>query len=995
MRNLAKVWAVPVAALGLVAALYAVSQATLMRGFAAVENDEVSENTHRATAAFMRELGHLGALARQWAQWDYTYAFVQGRNPAYRRVLNTSTLKRLGVSTVAYLDQNGRIVWQAGLNSNGTATTPLHPELASYLALASRVLASGLDPTPQEGFLVVHQAPMLIARHPILRSDGSGPAAGVLILGKLLTPADMDRLARITHLRLAFIPSAGNGAQLPARSVVPEGPDTIVGYASLADLHGKPALTLKVICPRPIWRQGSASLAYFMLCVAAIVVASVAGILLLFRRLVASLTQHREALYELHEVATRARCILWLADIDAQTDGNGWTIRVPDEAAAQRIIPLNVSQGQTYAEALWQSMAAGDQVQLAAAREKTVRLGQASYRQEFRCYTRDGELRWLLEDVVMLPRGPGRWRAVGFCTDITERKEAEQALRGSEERFRALVRNTSDVVAIVDQRGSLKYVSPASSAVWGHAPEALRGEEITSIVHPNDVAKLRALLDRTSAEPNATQSGEVRFLHPNGVRRLCEVVLSNQLCEPGIMGVVLTCRDITERKAVEEQLAHQAFHDALTGLPNRTLFMERVGRALARTHRSMKPVAVLFLDLDAFKLVNDSLGHDAGDELLQVVAERLKECVRSSDTVARIGGDEFVILLEDLEGHRHTVEVAERIAKRLDDPVLLKGRTVFVTASIGIATNGPDGCQPEDLLRDAGTAMYWAKGSGKAKHVVFDPEMNTLALERLELDSDLRRGLENGEFVLHYQPIVDLATGHLQEVEALVRWQHPERGLLYPGSFIAIAEERGIIVPLGMWVLEEACRQQAQWLREDPEGAPAAVSVNLSARHLLEPDLVECVARVLEKTGLDPKYLTLEITESVMLQDTQTVLVQLQGLKSLGIRLAVDDFGTGYSSMSYLSSFPVDTLKIDRSFVQRIGYEQGDEAIVRAMVLLARSLNLGVTSEGVETDEQRNRLRAMGCELGQGYLFCKPVPSSELGEWLKARRLRPAAAAHE
>lgn len=424
----------------------------------------------------------------------------------------------------------------------------------------------------------------------------------------------------------------------------------------------------------------------------------------------------------------------------------------------------------------------------------------------------------------------------------------------------------------------------------------------------------------------------------------------------------------------EQQLAHRAFHDSLTGLPNRVLFEDRLERALLRARAaSYHAVAVLFLDLDNFKIINDSLGHAAGDYLLVTVAERLQTCIRPGDTVARLGGDEFTILLEDVHGTEEVALVADRITAALALPVRIFEREVFTAASVGVALSENWDVAPEVLLRDADTAMYQAKAGGKGQYVLFERSMNDRILERLELEADLRRAVENKEFRLFYQPVVDLETGAMQGVEALLRWNHPTRGFVSPAKFIFIAEEIGLIVPLGRWVLAEACRQTKIWHNRFPDEIPMVISVNLSARQLQEASLVQQVAQVLAETGLDPALLELEITESVMMIDAAQIIARLQALKALGIRLAVDDFGTGYSSMAYLSKFPLDTLKIDRSFVQTLGPQDEKRAIVRAILTLAKTLNLTVTSEGIETAEQLALLREMGSDRGQGFYFAHPL----------------------
>jgi len=449
------------------------------------------------------------------------------------------------------------------------------------------------------------------------------------------------------------------------------------------------------------------------------------------------------------------------------------------------------------------------------------------------------------------------------------------------------------------------------------------------------------------------------------------------------------------RRAAE--LSRMAFHDPLTGLPNRTLLLDRVAHALARTRRTGRRAAVLFLDLDNFKVINDSLGHQAGDAFLIEVAQRLGSSVRDDDTVARLGGDEFTILLEDIGTEAEAIQTAERIAQALQVPILLDSRELRVTASIGIVvSNSGEHQSSEGFLRAADVAMYCAKAEGKAGYSIFEPSMEQRAVDRLEIEIALRQAVDRGEFLLHYQPIVRLDDGQITEVEALIRWLRPGHGIVPPASFIPIAEETGLIVPIGQWVLREACRQAVAWHTRSFDEPRLAISVNLSARQFQHANLVGDIRQVLLETGLDPRTLKLEITESALMEDAESAAATMRTLKELGIQLAIDDFGTGYSSLSYLRRFPLDTLKIDRSFVDGLGQDSQDTAIVQGIVALARTLNLSITGEGIEVVEQHAQLRQLGCDHGQGYLFAKPLAAEHMDALLEAggiqgRDLRRAA----
>jgi diguanylate cyclase (GGDEF)-like protein len=474
------------------------------------------------------------------------------------------------------------------------------------------------------------------------------------------------------------------------------------------------------------------------------------------------------------------------------------------------------------------------------------------------------------------------------------------------------------------------------------------------------------------------------------------MVFTNLLDEPAVSGVVVNYRDITARKALEEQLRHQAFHDALTALPNRALFADRLAHALARSRRSPRRLAVLFVDLDDFKTVNDSLGHGEGDRLLVAVAERLQAALRPGDTIARMGGDEFAVLVEEQEDAAAAVEVGQRLLEALRAPFASDGKELFVHASVGVAISASPDATAEELLRDADLAMYMAKGRGKNRLELFEPAMHSAALARLALKGDLERALERNEFVVLYQPVVRLGSGELAGVEALVRWQHPRRGSVSPLEFIPLAEETGLIVPLGRWILEEACRQARSW--ETADGASLTLSVNVSGRQVQEAGFVAEVAAVLEATGFPAERLTLEFTESVLMADATRTSASMTELKALGVRLAIDDFGTGYSSLSYLRRFPIDVLKIDASFVAALtaGPDQG--ALVRSILALGATLRLQTVAEGIEDASQLAELRSLGAELGQGFYFARPVTGDEIanmatasGTFLGGQRAIPAA----
>ncbi|HEX9939475.1 MAG TPA: EAL domain-containing protein [Longimicrobium sp.] len=664
---------------------------------------------------------------------------------------------------------------------------------------------------------------------------------------------------------------------------------------------------------------------------------------------------------------------------------------------------------------------------------------------------------------------------------------ALQALRRSEEYFRSLVENARDVIHVINEDRTTRYITPSVQALLGWTVDELVGRNALDIIHPDDVPAALHQIRLARETPGSGRPLTLRVRHRDGSWRVFEAIGRNLLDDPAVRGIIVNSRDVTsrrraeeenvrlaafarenpnpifecardggvlwanaagerlvaglgldrpehllpehhrrlvheaaasgtsardqerhvggrvfawtyhpqpglgtvhlfgeevtDRKQVEERLLHQAMHDSLTGLPNRHLFMERLGESLFRFNQGAGQCAVLFLDLDRFKVVNDSLGHHVGDELLVAVARRLGESVRACDTVARFGGDEFAILLTELADASVATAIAARVASAVAAPVNLNGYEVFTSASIGIAlaTFGYD--RPEYLLRNADMAMYRAKGSPGEAWRVFDRGMHAQALGRLQTETDLRRALQRGEFTLVYQPIVSLQTGRIAGVEALCRWHHPERGLVEPAEFIPTAEETGVIAPLGEWVLREACRQLAEWRAE--LGARIAVSVNLSARQFAHPGLVDTVRDALAASGLKPRHLKLEITESALLESDAAEPV-LRELCELGVEMQMDDFGTGYSSLSALHHLPIRALKVDRTFVGRIGRGGGHGQLVRTIVLMARGLELAVIAEGVETEEQLVEVRQAGCDYAQGYLIARPLTPAHVRDRLLA-----------
>ena len=570
-----------------------------------------------------------------------------------------------------------------------------------------------------------------------------------------------------------------------------------------------------------------------------------------------------------------------------------------------------------------------------------------------------------------------------------ERKNYEEALRVSEERYALAISGANDGLWDWDLTNDRIHYSTRWKEMLGYDEDELSvsPEEWFSRVHPDELARLKQEISDHLSGRSLHFKHEHRMRHRDGSYRWMlsrGIAVRNATGKPSRMAGSLT--DVHARKMTEQQLLHDAMHDALTDLPNWALFMDRLGVAIAQTkRREDHQFAVLFLDLDRFKNVNDSLGHAVGDLLLISIARRFRAFLRPGDTVARLGGDEFAILADAIESPSDATRIAERINEELGRPFDLQGHEVFTSASIGLALSSTGYDRPEEVLRDADTAMYRAKSLGKARHAIFDQEMHRRAVQLLSLETDLRRAVTRDEFRVHYQPIVALSTGVLEGFEALVRWQHPVRGLVYPEEFISVAEETGLIVPLGWSVLHEACSQTAAWQRRFPGDQHLTVSVNLSAKQFRQPELVNRIREVLDHSSLEPSRLCLEITESMIMEDAESAVDKMRRLRDVGVELHIDDFGTGYSSLSYLHRLPTHTIKIDRSFVRRMTERNGKSEIVGTIVTLARNLGMRVAAEGLETADQLARLRQLECEYGQGFFFSKPLDHGDAGRLIASQ----------
>ena len=589
-------------------------------------------------------------------------------------------------------------------------------------------------------------------------------------------------------------------------------------------------------------------------------------------------------------------------------------------------------------------------------------------------------------EVMIDPVGSGEERTLtAFIRDISERKRAHVELEQSEERFRTLVEKSWSGVALLDENLAFTYVGSSTQGLLGYSDEELMRSSFVALIHPRDrQATLEVFADLLAASPTLEARAEFRFLHKNGTWIWLEGFAQNLLPDPSVRALVVNYRDITQRKATEKQLEYQAYYDALTGLPNRLLFRDRVVNAIAQARRHRRGIAVMYLDLDHFKLVNDGLGHSVGDALLSDVAVRLQGSIRASDTISRLGGDEFTILLNDTSSSDSVFGVAHKVLHSLARPFRVEGHELYVTASIGISVFPTDGEDVEKLLKCADSAMYRAKELGRNQAQLFTSSMNERYVERLALEQSLHHAVERDELEVYYQPIFESTRQRVVALEALLRWNHPTRGLIEPVDFMQLAEETGLIVSMGEWAIRRACSQLREW---HEAGFPdLRMSVNISAPQLQQVNFIDFLAEAMAQCNLHSALLDLEITESIAVQNVESTMQILREVKRHGVGIAIDDFGTGQSSLIYLKRFPIDTVKIDQAFVSDVTSDESTAAIVSYIINLAHTLHLNVVAEGVETEEQYQFLLANGCDRMQGFLFSRPLPASEAYEFLKAHR---------
>ena len=1011
------------------------------------ERDSARAQLERARAVIETYPRRVARFDASWSAWGARYNFDKTRDTKWENTFATAdALRALNIGVLAILGSNARPRSTSYLDENGRVAALPAPLSAQFAPDAG--LLKKLESTPRGCFFLQNNQLWVWSAVPL---DGRG----TIVVGRRVTLAQLrDRLGelgsgvellpleRVPPVASALLGADGDGGG--ATQVKFAANDNgMVAYAIVRSVAAQPLLALRATGERAPARALLAVLPFVLLLLGAAML--LLGLLPgeIYRYRLARVGEYLESVrrdgqapplkFGGHDEWTQ-----FGAGINRALSAlDGATRRFRQgEALQQQMAQLALGAGDAFwvwkvgaeflewhgdvdgmmghsaggmkrtFEAWMAHIHSADQNQVRRACARPLRPGE-TIEADFRLIRYDGETRiWHLRGRLLerIPDSTDRApRLLAVCSDITEKRRDEEELRASRQSLQRIFETAADAFMVLDEDGLISFANAAAERTFALDRASIEGRTIfdarwnlTDLSgEPFAEGEHPFHLVRASGEP--LREFEFRFDRADGRTIIASLNAAPLLDNRGLFsGVVVSVADITERRALEDRLKHQALHDPLTRLANRVLVRYRLEHALQQRNQTSDSVAVIFIDLDNFKYINDSLGHSAGDELLVALANRLRASLRAGDTPARFGGDEFVILLEDVDTPRYAISVAERVLDAMREPFDIDGHEVFATPSIGIAFSGDGRGNADELLRHADSAMYEAKRRGKACFAIYEASMSGDALKRLELENDLRRALQNGEFELHFQPTWDLDYDRVSGFEALVRWNHPTRGLVMPGEFIALSEETGLIVPLGFQVLGAACRQAVAWNRTSVE--PLSMAVNISARQLHLPEMVPLVAQALEASGLDPQNLILEITESAIVERTDQVLVTMNELKKLGVSLAIDDFGTGYSSLAYLRAFPFDYLKIDRQFVASIDHEPDNSAIVTSMVTLAHALKLVVVAEGAETAEEVEHLKFLGCDKGQGYCFGRPESVAKVEERfnlaspLHCARMKPVVA---
>jgi len=1012
---------------------YSIHRSVVAPEFSDLEQREVEKNVKRALEAIQREAFLVDAHALEYASWDETYESVNSRDSNhFESNFDPVVLKASVLDWAFAVDLSGEVI-------SGPIRDVRSGELLEIAELPQKqwskshpLLLGDTTTKPISGVMGTSGGPILIAARDILTSTEGGPSRGRVIMGRRLDAALVDEIGKRAHIDLAVWPLSDASVPLSVReSLLGDGSDPLhsvsgpdderlEGYTLFRDVSGVPALVVRASLPREITQRAAyvnrLSLLWFLAQGGALgllvmillrrgiiaplgVLTSKLGIIrstndltvdvstnrndeigklsrefgIMLEQLEGHIDERRKsegALRHSEERLQEAQQVAQVGSWEVDLASGSWWWS--DELF--RIHRREFASGPPTLEEILSSIHPDDRNRVGRAFRELIEEDSGSKGIEVRFVIEHRELQhhnvlWGVErDLDGRPL-----RVYGTVSDVTERYRSEEALR----RAAAVFETATEGIVIADPSGKVIDVNSAFSSITGHDRNEIVGETaeiLNSERHDFHFYQNAA----AEVEQSGKWEGEIWIRHKDGTAIPAWASIGRTLGrESATEQIVAVFNDMTERKNAEEVIARQATYDLLTGIPNRALFIDRLSQETMRAERSGRGVGLIFIDLDDFKKVNDTLGHSAGDEVLQMAAERITQNIRNVDTAARVGGDEFAVIAPNLQDIADAEPIARRILAAMAVPMKVHGQDILVTASIGMALFPEDSEDGAELLRDADIAMYRSKKSGGNSIEFFTAEMNERATRRIKIESQLQHALEVGEFEVHYQPIVALPEGRMVGVEALLRWQNAELGVVSPAEFIPVAESTGIIVPIGAWVLESACRQVKEW--QDAGWSELRVAVNLSPREVDRGDAIKSISTALIKSGLAAEYLEIEVTERVLLDDVERASSTFREIKELGVQLCIDDFGTGYSSLSYLRNYPFDVLKIDRAFVQDASQHASGISLLRAIISMANSLDLEVIAEGVETEEQVGLLCELGCSFAQGYHFCAPLSAARIG----------------
>ncbi len=953
------------------------------------ETHDTEQEVLRSEKIISNEIDRMDHTLLDWSAWDETYQFAQDINQEYiDSNMADSSVVNLGIDAFLVLNSSNEVVYEKYIDRQLGVEAPIPFDIQTLLKAYPSLQSHADLQSGQKGIAFIPNFPMLVVSRPILTNMKEGPPSGTLIWIRLLDAQLLEEFSQLADRKLAVfaydMPPEGT-MNLPDPTLQkdqiifhPLNDQTILGYKFLVDLNGQPLFVLQVENPRDLFQLGRSTAIFYTCILLLIGLILFSGTYHFTRAFLRTRKTSRNYLQRFETIVDQSRDAMLLISKEFRI--------LQVNPAARQLLSLPASQGQTgFLNSILTFEPDVDEAGL-------LKLCQNAATREYHCTRQDG-VKLVIELTCSLVDDLGTQIFSLMLRDITDRKQAETGLRISEERYMLAANGSNDGLWDWNLTSGTVYYSARWKSMLGYVEQEINPlpEEWFERVHPEDLVQLQTQLSSHLSNRTENFQCEYRISRKDGQYHWM-LARGVAVWDPAGFArrIAGSQTDIHDRKKLEEQLRHDALHDALTGLGNRTLLIDHLRHVNERKKRKPELLfALFFLDFDRFKQINDTLGHQAGDQLLIEAGKRLGDGLRSADTIsrftgpetlARIAGDEFVLLLEDFRTIDDVQKVVERMTALVNAPYRIADQEITLTASIGLVVPEEAYENPEDIIRDADIAMYRAKQLGGAQVIRFSQEMYQGTRARMQLENDLRKAVEHHEFEVFYQPIYLLDNNYIAGFEALVRWNHPQRGLLLPGEFIKIAEEIGMIVPIGLFVLEEACLRMQSWrnaLKISPE---LIISVNFSAQQIVAVDLLDNIHRILENTGFDPRKLWLEVTEDTLLENNEVVLNRLKQLRALGIRIEIDDFGTGYSSLSYLQNLPIDGFKIDRSFIKDI--HGGGEKIVKTLIELGHSLGLTEVAEGVETERQKEYLKNLSCQYAQGFLMSRPISASAIEELL-------------